>query len=75
MIHIESQAMAEVLFWYFVVIVIFAVGAGLICHIYDCMEETPEEQAARKAERIAKQATKEYKKRKRMRSGFWNIFN
>jgi hypothetical protein len=47
----------------------------VICRIYDCMEETPEEQAQREAERIAKQATQEYKKRKRMRSGFWNIFN
>ena len=59
MTPIESQALAEVMFWYFVVIVIFAVGAGVICHIYDCMDETPEERAQREAELIAKQATKE----------------
>lgn len=75
MIHVESQALGEVMFWYFVVMVIFAVGCGVICHIYDCIDETPEEQSQREAERIAKQATKEYKKRQRMRSGFWNIFN
>lgn len=86
MIPIESQALAEVLFWYGVLMLIFAIGVGVICHIYDCMEETPEEraqkerqrivtQSARAMQRIAKQATKEYKKRKRMRSGFWNIFN
>lgn len=75
MTPIESQAMAEVMFWYAAIIIVCAIGAGVICHIYDCMEETPEEQSQREAERIAKQATQEYKKRKRMRSGFWNIFN
>lgn len=74
MTPIESQALAEVMFWYAVIIIIFAIGAGLICHIYDCIEETPEERAQREAERIAKQATKEYKRRQRMRAvRFWNF--
>ena len=75
MTPIESQALAEVLFWYFVVIVIFAIGAGVICHIYDCMDETPEERAQREAERIAKQEAKHYKSsRQRMRAvRFWNF--
>lgn len=74
MIPIESQALAEVMFGYFVVIVIFAVGAGLICHIYDCIEETPEEQADREAKRIAQQASKDFKRRQRVRSvRFWNF--
>lgn len=36
---------------------------------------SPEEITRREAERIAREATKEFKKRQRMRSGFWNVFN
>lgn len=74
MTPIESQAMAYVLFWYFVLMLVFFAGVWVICRVYDCVDETPEEQAAREAKRIAQQATKEFKRRQRMRSvRFWNF--
>lgn len=75
MTPIETQALTDVLFWYGLVILVFFAGVWVICKVYDCVDETPEEQSFREAERIAKQATNEFKKRKRMRSGFWNVFN
>lgn len=76
MIPVESQALAEVMFGYAVLMLIFAIGVRIICHIYDCVEETPEEQAQHEAERIAKELERQAKEihRKQMRSvRFWNF--
>lgn len=75
MTPIETQALSEALFWYGLLMIVVIAGGWFICQVYDCATETPEERMQREAERIAKQATKEYEKRRRMRSGFWNVFN
>lgn len=55
--------------------VVIYVGGRFICRIYDYATETPEERMQREAEEIARKATQEFEKRRRMRSGFWNVFN
>lgn len=76
MTPIETQALSEALFWYGLLILVFFAGVWVICRVYDCATETPEERLFRETQRAAKQATKEYEKRKRMKSvRFWNIFN
>lgn len=75
MTTLETKALAEVMFWYGILMLVFFAGVWVICRVYDCVDETPEERAAREAKRIAQQATKEFKRRQRMRSvRFWNFW-
>lgn len=76
MTPIETQALSEALFWYGLLMIVVIVGGWFICRIYDCATETPEEQAQREAQEIARKATQEFEKRKRMKCvRFWNVFN
>jgi len=85
MIPVESQAVAELMFWTFVGMVIFILVVWFLdwfgTKLLDATFSSPAEQAQREAERIAKQAIKKadrYLFRRRversMRSlRFWNF--
>lgn len=66
MTPIEAQVMAEVLFWYAVIMIVCAACSVAICYIFDGINETPEERTRREADSIAKQATKEFNRRPRV---------
>lgn len=73
-----SAPLSLILTYIGIVVLFFLVvyfGSRVICRIYDCATETPEEQAQREAQEIARKASQECEKRRRMRSGFWNVFN
>lgn len=73
-----SEVIATVLTYIAIFLLAVVIGGALICAWFDrCdwpWEASPEEIARREAERVAKQATKDFKKRQRLRTlRFWNF--